>query len=242
MSFAGMEVMTFGSGGKAENYVLSNLYQPLMTDVMKPKDGFHFKLEHLNQAMQGLCPFLGDNINADTDLQFASLEAIWQGLKSKNWKTFLLFTSKGKFGGLNSQATVFQKLYGFEKAGGKLTYWSTRLLGGMVCKLVSNPTHGKKLGLKDEDYDYAREFLSDETERAIWMCLLKIKYTQNQEAQARLLATKGYYLLEAARVFNPDDKPYWGGKLIMGQNQEDTHIQGNNKMGLYLMQVRASVF
>jgi hypothetical protein len=234
-----MQVMTFGSGGKAENYVLSNLYQPLMTDVMKPEDGFHFKREHLSTEMKNMCPFLAEKIVDDeTDIQFASLEALWQALKSKNWSTFLRFSSQGDLGGLNSQATVFQKLYGVEMAAKKLTYYSKKRLGGMVCKLASNSTHGRKLGLKDEDYGYDREYLPSLVERAVWLGLLDIKYRQNRECRTRLLATKGYYLLEAARVFNTKDKPHWGGKLIMGQNQEDTFIQGNNRMGHYLMTVR----
>ncbi len=248
MTLRGVPVLNFGSGGKAEWYALSNLFQPKMTDLMdNATDGFFMTRAELTPTMIRLRPFLAENFTPGRRLQFASIEAMWQGIsKAKTWKMFKEFTARGRFGGLDSQGTFFRLLFPMEKAVKKLDHWRAKRLGGIVCKMTATASHAKKLGISVEDFNYEREgeFLSPVEEKEIWMALLKIKYTQNNEARNLLLNTHDeegtpFYLLETARVFSDDDVPHWGGRFREGQNQEDGYIQGENVMGLYLMEMRA---
>lgn len=243
MTLRGVPVLQFGSIHHPLYAELNNLFQPLLTDQMRPNDGFIFTPDRVTPAMLRHCPFLAQNMMIGRRLQYASIEALWQGLKSKNWATFLEFTASGKYGGLDSHASILRRLFGKpEEVERRFKLYCKQHLGGMVPKLVGHPKYGKVLGLESEDFDYSREFLDPAEEREIWIALLQLKFEQNVDARRTLMEgtfdedNNACYLL-----VEQNSHPHWGGRLVTGQNQEDGHIQGENVMGQYLMEVRASL-
>jgi predicted NAD-dependent protein-ADP-ribosyltransferase YbiA (DUF1768 family) len=113
----------------------------------------------------------------------------------------------------------------------KRTYWMKKQNIGIIAKMATNITVGKKLGLQRDE-----TFVSNE---ALWIDLLMRKFTLPAFREL-LQSTHHAYLLEFDRGAKRCEQQFgkssfWGGLI------EDNILYGNNAMGKYIMVVREHV-
>ena len=177
-----------------------------------------YKLSNFQYIEGGIQPF-------DDQLVFASTEHAFQS------RRYLLkcrgrFSVKGDLGGIDGFKLVFREKE-YEK---KQKYWMKKNNIGIVPKMATIKTVGKRLGLEiDPDFKSTDE---------LWMQILQCKYEKEPFKQL-LKSSLDTYLLHYDRGAyhrfcpGPTSSPsYWGGLII--QNV----LWGGNMMGKYLMQVR----
>jgi predicted NAD-dependent protein-ADP-ribosyltransferase YbiA (DUF1768 family) len=122
-------------------------------------------------------------------------------------------------------ASGFQLVSPSDKWQKKRKYWMKKNNIGVIAKMATNPTVGKRLGLIREP-----NFVSTDE---LWMSILTAKFSV-LEFRIALLATANNYLLEFDRGAKRN-KPKWGGII------EDGILYGDNLMGRYLMEIRGSI-
>jgi len=215
-------------------YFKSNINETrFMSNVTTLPNGLKLSIQDIGPEMQLVCPGLRSYLTQQegNTAEFITSEAVWQSLKSLNYKTFQRFTKDGDLGKLS--ISFFQLIHPTnpDKALKKYNSWSKKLGDGIPAKLAANPTYAKKLSLKPGvDINYKREHLAPSIEREIWLTLLRLKYTQNTALYTRLVMTKPKVLIE----LEPGAKKFahWGGLMVNGE------VVGANKMGQYMMVVR----
>ena len=177
-----------------------------------------YKLSNFQYIEGGIQPF-------DDQLVFQSTEHAFQSRKYLV-KDRARFSINGDLGGIDGFKLVFREKE-YEK---KQNYWMKKNNIGIVAKMATNKTVGKRLGLEIDP-----EFKSTDE---LWIQILMCKYRQEQFKQL-LKNTGDIYLLEYDRMAyhrfcpGPDSSlAYWGGDIILND------LWGHNKMGKYLMHVR----
>ena len=177
-----------------------------------------YKLSNFQYIEGGIQPF-------DDQLVFPSTEHAFQSRKYVA-KDRARFSVNGDLGQVDGFKLVFREKE-YEK---KQKYWMKKGNVGVIAKVATNKTVGKRLGLEiDPDFKSTDE---------LWMQILQCKYDKEPFKQL-LKKTEDLYLLEFDRGAyhrfcpGPSSSPaFWGGLII--QNA----LWGKNKMGKYLMQIR----
>ena len=179
---------------------------------------------------------------------FPSSEHLWQALKAKNLRTFLRFTVGGDFGSWAPDVFVRTTLRNKVKnlsarkalllGQSKVVHWAKKQNIGILAKIAANSEYAADLQLDEiGDMNYAREHLPDDVERAVWLAILKQKYSQDPLLQLLLTNTGDEMLVEfekaAART---PSKVKWGGCI-----SPSGVLLGRNVMGTYLMATRAAL-
>jgi predicted NAD-dependent protein-ADP-ribosyltransferase YbiA (DUF1768 family) len=226
----------FKSSEKAPYYMLSNFFHAPI--VFKPSD--------VTPELRSVSPDLGQWLPAE-GLRFPTSEHLWQSLKSTDKATFLRFTCDGDLG--KWDPTVFAKSVAYRKdplaaatlALKKLKHWSAKNNLGIQAKLAANPDYAARLGLDNGRMAFERERLAPAIERAVWLTILRLKFSQNEGPRKTLLSTRGKRLVEreigAIRLLNAGKPVPWGGLVA-----EDGAVVGDNAMGKYVQAVRESLF
>lgn len=174
-------------------------------------------------------------------LSFASLEHLYQGTKACDEATLLRFTTSGDLGSWNP--TIFDRTLVpksiknlDERANAalkKMNYWRKKKCIGILAKLAANPKHGRVLQLGTQKMNYNMEILEPEDEQALWVAILKLKYTQNPSALEALLSTGDTLLIEFDKSARRTHV-HWGGLY----DELTCTVLGDNVMGNYLTLVR----
>jgi predicted NAD-dependent protein-ADP-ribosyltransferase YbiA (DUF1768 family) len=173
-----------------------------------------YKLSNFQYIEGGIQPF-------DDQLVFPSTEHAFQSRKYVV-KDRARFSVNGDLGIVSGFSLVFREKE-YEK---KQKYWMKKWNIGIIAKMATNKTVGRRLKLEiDPDFKSTDE---------LWLEILPCKY--NKEPFKQLLkSTLDIYLLEfdrgAYHRFGVS-LAFWGGNII----QND--LWGQNQMGKYLMQVR----
>lgn len=205
-------------------------------------------------ALLAVCPSLCNWLDhPDEHHVFPSSEHVWQSLKATDSSTRYQFTTQGYLGQWNinhfldtgaeqkalakqHKAARLGKSYAgtaLSEATASLAYWQNKHMIGIVAKMAANPKHAEALEVVD-GMDYGRETLAPEVERAAWLAILHLKFTQNATLHADLLATGASQLVEFDRKAAAKQGSHWGGCY----RKSDGVLCGENAMGQYLMAVR----
>jgi predicted NAD-dependent protein-ADP-ribosyltransferase YbiA (DUF1768 family) len=199
------------------------------------KAEFLFTVDDMSEEMKEEFPDVVEWL--EDGKYFISSEHLWQSLKANNEEIFNKFTKGGEFSDMSPE--FFQKLAtksdGDDFGEKKFIFWNKKNNVGIVPKLVANPTNATKLKIKKNDLNYKKEFIDHEEE--IWLDILRQKYSQNPSLLKVLVSTGDNYLLEFDKgAAREDTKVYWGGYI-----GEDGILNGKNKMGQYMMKIRAEL-
>lgn len=172
-------------------------------------------LSNFAHIVEGISPF-------EDKLVFCSSEHAFQSRKYVE-EDRVRFSIEGDLGTIDGFALVFPEKV-FEQ---KRDYWMKKGNIGIIAKMATNKTIGKKLKLRRLDgYESSDE---------LWMQILHSKFTI-EKFRHTLSSTGDAYLLEFGRSAKREEllgkKPFWCGLI------EDGVLYGENKMGKYLMRIR----
>jgi hypothetical protein len=178
----------------------------------------YYKLSNFQYIEGGIQPF-------EDKFVFPSIEHAFQSRKYVV-KDRARFSVNGDLGGIGGFKLVFREKE-YEK---KQNYWMKKNNIGVIAKMATNKTVGKRLGLEiDPDFKSTDE---------LWMQILQCKYEKEPFKQL-LKSSLDIYLLHYDRgAYNwlspgPTASPaFWGGGI------RENVLWGKNIMGKYLMQVR----
>lgn len=156
---------------------------------------------------------------------FQSSEHLWRSVQAADLASYLRLTSEGDLGTLRERTMefFFDKP---EKAAAKYKYWMTKSNVGIVAKMVFK--HAKKVRL---NLNERLELLAPESERRVWMAILRAKYRQNAKHMHVLANTGDKQLFEFVRG---NKHSHWGGKF----DKETHRFVGDNVMGIYVQAIR----
>jgi predicted NAD-dependent protein-ADP-ribosyltransferase YbiA (DUF1768 family) len=241
------DVFPFWSNAAArEHYVLSNFFRAPFT----------WRADQVSDVTARVFPNLRTWLGRDGRV-FQSSEHAWQALKATTLGTFLKFTASGEFGDLRGDFFVrLAPFLGRPKrrkneddaafaarttpeavAAAKVAAWSKKNMVGVVAKMAANPKYYRALGIEDTMRYVVETGLTSDVERAVWLDLLRQKYTQNPGLKQALLNTGDDYLLEfvrgAEREARAGRRSHWGGLI-----DDAGTLWGENTMGGYLMRLR----
>jgi predicted NAD-dependent protein-ADP-ribosyltransferase YbiA (DUF1768 family) len=176
-----------------------------------------YKFSNFQHIKDGIQPF-------DDKFIFASTEHAFQSRKYVE-KDRARFSIDGDLGNIDGFSLVFKEKE-YEK---KRDYWMNKDNIGVIAKMATDKTRGKKLGLERN-----QDFVSTDE---LWMQILLSKYMK-EEFKQLLKKTEDIYLLEFDRMAYHRfgvSLAFWGGNII------DNKLWGKNQMGKYLMEIRKQI-
>jgi hypothetical protein len=177
-------------------------------------------------------PDLFQSPEAAVGLEYASTEHLWQSLKCATMSGVRRFTVTGDIGNPEKFGEVMRKMGG--KDG---SFWLKKKCIGVAAKMAVHPSRASSvMQLTLSVYRKTDEVMSsgtnDSRERRLWMEILRLKYEQNADLRAVLLATGSAPLVEFDRHGG-----YWGAC-----RKKDSRLWvGQNTMGCYHMAIRSQL-
>jgi len=157
-------------------------------------------------------------------LKYCSTEHAFQAQKYQKSDRFR-FSVNGDLGNIDNLDNMFRLVFG-DKWESKKKFWMKKSNVGIVAKMATNPTIGKKLGLKRDD-----NFKSTDE---LWLSVLSLKY-EIPMFKELLISTENAYLVEFDRAAK-HRLSKWGGIV-----DENGVMFGDNLMGKYLMTIRDKI-
>lgn len=222
------KVFRFGSGLSATRRKLSNFHRSPL--VLRESD---FESKILTRF-----PVLFRRLRekGDEGVRFLSSEAAWQAVKARNGHTFRRFEAEGDLGKDPTPKDFLKQLTGKKKtlaeAEKKYTYWiEKRQCVGILPKLAANPAKKKHFGLTAGDFDYEREYLTEDIEESVWGSILRSKAASDADFDSLLKQHRGWQFVEFGRRCRSDhfektrSENHWAGF------DDGEKIFGGNRMG-----------
>lgn len=175
-------------------------------------------LTSIHDVIPGFLGKIGDT--------FESSEHLWRATQAVDEQSYQRLTSLGTLGTLSTQA--MKLFYGDDKAASKYDHWIKKNNVGIVAKLAAE--FPKRVGM---NMNSKLEKLPPLSERALWMAILRAKFTQNEEHKQALLGTGDaiLYMFDFGAA-SAQRRAHWGAV------EENGILTGDNAMGKYVQAVR----